>query len=115
MIEKFLHGIHQIDGGVFGCDNFSFEMIDSVYFFVELIEVLAGGDSTAGHEGEIRLVAIFDWEERKMILIVFLDGMRNGRRCDVEWGELLQVTNDLVEFSVRGGFDDVLLDFLLLL
>lgn len=114
MIEKFLYGIDQINSGVFGGDNFSLEMIDGVYFFVELVKVLVGGDSTAGHEGEIGLVAIFDGEEGKMIFIVFLDGMGNGGGCDVEWRELLQIADHFVELSVRGGFDDVLLNLFLL-
>lgn len=115
MVEQLLNRIDQFDGGILDGNNFCLDMIDGVDLFVDLVEVLSRLDLADGHECEMVLIGAFEWEECEMFLIVFLDGLRDAVGVEVERRQFLKIPQDLVEFAIGSGFDDVLLYLFLLL
>lgn len=96
MVEQLLDRINEFDSGILDGNNFCLDMIDSVDLFVDLVEVLSRLDLADGHECEMVVIGGFEWEECKMFLIVFLDGLGDAVGVEVERRQFLKIPQDFV-------------------
>ena len=113
MLQQLLDGFDQLRVVVFCTDYLAFQVVNSVYLLGHLVQILPSINSANRTDREVD--RRMNGEQPQMLLMVLLEGKGDSGGGQVEGSQLLEILDHLVELPVGGRFDDVLLNFLILL
>ena len=113
MLQQLLDGFDQLRVVVFCTDYLAFQVVNSVNLLGHLVQILPSIDSANRTDREVD--RRMNGEQPQMFLMVLLERKGDSWGGQVEGSQLLEILDHLVELPVGGRFDDVLLNFLILL
>ena len=113
MLQQLLDGFDQLRVVVFCTDYLAFQVVNSVNLLGHLVQILPSINSANRTDREVD--RRMNGEQPQMLLMVLLEGKGDSGGGQVEGSQLLEILDHLVELAVGGRFDDVLLNFLILL
>ena len=110
-MEELINRFDQLWVVILTLSHLTLQIIDVVYLFGELVGIFSMFKTGNGHGGEKD--SGLDGKKAEMLLVIILEAICDGWRGGIERGEFFEVFDDIGEFAIGGGLDDVLLNFVL--